>query len=148
MSDVTTTPEPEEPEESTEADNSDTEVTPLEPIGQVRFAGFRLDGVDLGGLFNPYTSMAAGYPMGPKKASKPAEDPDSPKERMYGMQVLKDMSRKDMIEELMHHFRVQCEDLTNPQLVHNVVHARLQSYSQRLQNEARECSGGFSIGGD
>ena len=141
MSDVTSTaPEPEEPGEGEQAEEP---TSPSAPFGNNPMIGKYLSGLGFSvrGMYDG-TGFLGYSPYRPDRPPVPKPDQDKPTEQMYGMQLIKAMSKEDMIEELMYHFRLQCEDLNKEQLIHNIVHARLQSYSQRLNNEARDAGYG------
>lgn len=150
MSDVTsTTPDPDEPEKEDQPAESKP-TTSLDDVGG-SMIGEYLSGVGFSIRdMEAYTATSFfGYrphrrdnPPIIKSVDKFTTPEDKPAEQMYGMQLIKAMSKAEMIEELMHHFRRQCEDLDHEQLIHNIVHARLQSYSQRLHKEARDAGYG------
>jgi len=61
--------------------------------------------------------------------------------KLYGLQPLKDMSREDMVAEILQHQRGHLEAMDTSVLRENIVHMRVADYANRLNKEASEAEG-------
>jgi hypothetical protein len=70
---------------------------------------------------------------------------------MIGFALIKEMSKDDMIEEMLSHQRTAWKAMNRHDLIHMLIQGRLIRYKERLTSESDlgECShGGFFGGSD
>lgn len=70
-------------------------------------------------------------------------------EDMVGFQLIKDMTKEELIAEIIHHHRREYGKHNEHDLRHAVIQIRILNYKERLTVEAAlECDGqhGFEIG--
>ncbi len=70
-------------------------------------------------------------------------------EEMVGFNLIKDMEKDELIDEIIHHHRKAYSKESLHNLQHGVIQIRLENYKERLVTEAElNCEGqhGFDIG--
>lgn len=80
----------------------------------------------------------------PSAEAEAAEEKEEPPVKLYGMALLKEMTRDELVEEMLSHQRDVFAELDRQELIQAVMSMRIGVYKRRLLTEAG-LEGGWSL---